>query len=392
MTPYLLEVANLLGRWLHVIVAIAWIGSSFYFVWLDNSLEAPPDEAARAAGVSGQLWSVHGGGFYHAQKYPLGPARLPAHLHWFYWESYSTFLSGFFLLGVLYYSQAATMLVDPGRISLAPGQAVGISLAVLVGGWLVYDTLCRLLLRRSVLLFGAVYFTFVLAVAWGLLQVFQGRAAFLHVGAMMAATMSANVFFWIIPGQRKVVAAIRAGEAPDPLHGLRGKQRSVHNNYLTLPVLFCMVSNHYAFTYGSPHAWGVLACMLAGAVAIRHFFNLRHKGRLAWQYPALGIALLLAAFALAAPASVQLSGRAPTLADVRPIVAQRCLPCHAAQPRLLPAPPLGVMLEGDAALRQLGPRVVQQAGHTHAMPMGNVTGITDAERQVLLQWEAGGYR
>ncbi len=389
---YLLEVLGLLGRWLHVIVAIAWIGSSFYFVWLDDSLEPVSDPEAQARGVSGTIWSVHGGGFYNAQKYPVGPPRLPEHLHWFYWESYSTILSGFFLLAVLYYAQASSLMVDPGRIALSPGASVMISMGVLAGGWVVYDGLCRLLLTRSVLLFGAIYYAFVMAVAWGLLQVFPGRAAYLHVGAMMAVTMSANVFFWIIPGQRKVVAAIRAGAAPDPLHGKRGKQRSVHNNYITLPVLFCMISNHYAFTYGSPHAWLILGMVLLGAALIRHFFNLRHKGVVAWQYPVAGGALLLGAFILAAPAPLHLSGTAPGLAEVRPIIEMRCLPCHAAHPRLIPAPPLGVVLQGDANLRALSRRIVEQAAHTRAMPMGNVTGITEDERKLLLDWEAGGYR
>ena len=389
---YLLEVVEFLGRWLHVIVAVAWIGSSFYFVWLDDSLEAPADPEVKARGISGALWSVHGGGFYHAQKYPVGPAKMPQHLHWFYWESYSTFLSGFFLLAVLYYGQASSLMVDPSRLALSASQSIGISLAVLVGGWLVYDGLCRLLMARSVLLFGAAYYLFVLAVAWGLLQVFQGRAAYLHVGAMIAATMTANVFFVIIPGQRKVVAAIRAGDAPDPIYGKRGKQRSVHNNYLTLPVLFCMVSNHYSFTYGSAHAWSVLALALLAAVLIRHFFNLRHKGVLAWQWPAAGVGLLLTAFWLAAPALAVPGATAVTLAQVQPVIEARCVPCHAAHPRLIPAPPQGIMFQGEAAIRAQGRLIVEQAGHTRAMPLGNVTGITEDERTLLLQWEAGGYR
>ncbi len=391
-TGYLLEVLGLLGRWLHVIVAIAWIGSSFYFVWLDDSLEPVTDPAAKARGVYGQIWSVHGGGFYNAQKYPLGPPELPASLHWFYWESYSTFLSGFFLLCVLYYAQAPALLADPGLWKATPAQSIALSLAVLAGGWVVYDVLCRLLRKRSQLLFGVVYLAFVLAVAWGLLQVFPGRAAYLHVGAMMAATMSANVFFWIIPGQRKVVAALRAGLPPDPVHGQRGKQRSVHNNYITLPVLFCMISNHYAFTYGSKHAWVILALILVAAVAIRHFFNLRHKGRLAWQYPGGAIALLVVAFTIARPAGLQAGSTAPTLTQVRPVLEARCVPCHAEQPRLIPAPPLGVMLDTEAHIRANATRVVQQAGYAQAMPMGNVTGITEAERQLLRDWAAGGYR
>ena len=391
-SSYLLEVLGLLGRWLHVIVAIAWIGSSFYFVWLDDSLEPVTDPEAKARGVYGALWSVHGGGFYHAQKYPVGPAQLPPHLHWFYWESYSTFLSGFFLLTILYYAQAPALLIDPSKWPVTPALSIAVSLGVLVGGWLVYDTLCRLLIERSQLLLAAIYYAFVMGVAGGLLAVFPGRAAYLHVGAMLATTMSANVFFWIIPGQRRVVAALRAGAAPNPIEGKRGKQRSVHNNYLTLPVLFCMISNHYAFTYGNAHAWAVLALSLLAAVLIRHFFNLRHKGRVAWQFPVAGVVLLLAAFWLASPATATLFGVAPTVSDVLPVIEARCVPCHAVHPRLIPAPPLGVVLQGEAAIRTNARRIVTQAAHTRAMPMGNVTQITEAERKLLLDWEAGGYR
>jgi uncharacterized membrane protein len=389
---YLLEVLGLLGRWVHVIVAIAWIGSSFYFVWLDDSLEPVTDPEAKARGVYGSLWSVHGGGFYHAQKYPLGPTRLPDTLHWFYWESYSTFLSGFFLLSVLYYAQATALLVDPAKWAVGPAASIAVSLAVLAGGWVFYDLLCRVLIERSQLLLAAIYYLFVMAVAAALLAVFPGRAAYLHVGAMIATTMSANVFFWIIPGQRKVTAALRAGDAPDPVHGKRGKQRSVHNNYLTLPVLFCMISNHYAFTYGSRWAWAILALSLLAAALIRHFFNLRHKGVVAWHFPFVGVGLLLIAFWLASPARATLSGSAPALVEVQGIIDARCVPCHAVHPRLIPAPPLGVVLEGEANIRANARRIVEQAAHTRAMPMGNVTQITDAERQRLLEWEAGGYR
>lgn len=256
---YWLEIASLLLRWLHLIVGIAWIGSSFYFVWLDNSLRPPTDPALREKGVGGELWAVHGGGFYNPQKYLVAPKQLPDELHWFKWESYSTWLSGFALISVLYYAQAGSYMIDPAKAALSPGQAVALGLATLAGGWLVYDGLCRLLMRRSILLFAALYFAFVVAVAWGLTHWLSGRAAFIHVGAMLATTMSGNVFFWIIPGQKKTVAAMRRGDAPDPIHGQRAKQRSVHNNYLTLPVLFCMISNHYALTYTHPHAWLVLA-------------------------------------------------------------------------------------------------------------------------------------
>lgn len=392
---YWLEIASLLLRWLHLIVGIAWIGSSFYFVWLDNSLRPPTDPALREKGVGGELWAVHGGGFYNPQKYLVAPKQLPDELHWFKWESYSTWLSGFALISVLYYAQADSYMIDPAKAALSPGQAVALGLATLAGGWLVYDGLCRLLMRRSILLFAALYFAFVVAVAWGLTHWLSGRAAFIHVGAMLATTMSGNVFFWIIPGQKKTVAAMRWGEAPDPIHGQRAKQRSVHNNYLTLPVLFCMISNHYALTYNHPHAWLVLALILLAGVLIRHFFNLRHHGRLAWHYPLAGVALLLGVFIWLAPKAptpaAQGSAPAPTLAEVRPVIAARCLACHASAPTLMAAAPAGLKLDSDEALYAQRQRVVDQAVRLKAMPLGNVTQMTDAERALLARWAAGGF-
>ncbi|RKT58094.1 putative membrane protein [Azonexus fungiphilus] len=395
---YLIDVGSLLLRWLHLIVGIAWIGSSFYFVWLDNSLKPPVDRELREKGVGGELWAVHGGGFYNPQKYLVAPKQLPDELHWFKWESYSTWLTGFFLLGVLYYAQAATYMVDPAKADLAPTTAVAIGLATLAGGWLVYDALCRLLMGRSLLLFAALYFIFVVAVAWALGQLLSGRAAFLHVGAMIATTMSANVFFWIIPGQKTTVAAMQRGETPDPIHGQRAKQRSVHNNYLTLPVLFCMISNHYAFTYNHPHAWLALAAIMLAAVLIRHFFNLRHKGAFAWQYPLAGGLILAAVFVWLAPAPVSRStvenGQKPALTvnDIQPVVTARCSGCHSATPTLMPAAPAGVVLDTAAQIRALGPRILTQTVQLKAMPLGNVTAMSEAERQQLAAWAAGGYR
>lgn len=390
---YLIEVSSLLLRWLHLIVGIAWIGSSFYFVWLDNSLKPPVDRELREKGVGGELWAVHGGGFYNPQKYLVAPAHLPNELHWFKWEAYSTFLTGFFLLGVLYYSQAASYMIDPAKADLSPGAAIGIGLATLVVGWLVYDVLCRVLLRRNLLVFAALYFIFVVAVAWGLTHLLSGRAAFLHIGAMIGTTMSANVFFWIIPGQKKTVAMMQRGETPDPIYGLRAKQRSVHNNYLTLPVLFCMISNHYAFTYNHPQAWLVLALILLASVLIRHFFNLRHKGIFAWQYPAAGSAILLGVFIWLAPAPLAVSaGNAPSTAEIVPLLTARCTGCHSATPTLMPAAPAGVVLDTAQQIRALGPRILAQTVQLKAMPLGNVTAMTDAERQQIAAWAGGGYR
>jgi uncharacterized membrane protein len=392
-SAYLIEVGSLLLRWLHLIVGIAWIGSSFYFVWLDNSLKPPTDPELKAKGVGGELWAVHGGGFYNPQKYLVAPKHLPEDLHWFKWESYSTWITGFFLVGILYYAQASTYMIDPAKAALTPAEAVAIGLGTLAGGWLVYDGLCRLLLKRSPLLFATIYFVFVVAVAWALTHLLSGRAAFLHVGAMIATTMSANVFFWIIPGQKLMVAAMRRGEMPDPLPGMRAKQRSVHNNYLTLPVLFCMISNHYAYTYNQPHAWLVLAAIMLAAVLIRHFFNLRHKGILDWRYPLAGGVILLLVFVLLAPAprSTGVAG-GPALAEIQPILAARCAGCHAAAPTLMPSAPAGVLLDTAAGIRANRHLILEQAVQMQAMPPGNLTGMTAAERAKLAAWAAGGYR
>lgn len=399
MEGYLLEWANLLLRWLHLIVGIAWIGSSFYFVWLDNSLRPPKDADLKARGVDGELWAVHGGGFYNPQKYLLAPKHLPDELHWFKWESYSTWLTGFLLISVLYYLQAGTYMVDKNVADLSPQQAVLIGLGTLAGGWLVYDTLCRLFFNRNQLLFGVAYYAFVVFMAWLLTHLLSGRAAFIHVGAMIATTMTANVFFWIIPGQKKVVAMLKRGEQPDPVYGKRGKQRSVHNNYLTLPVLFCMISNHYAFTYNHPQAWLVLALIFLAAVLIRHFFNLRHKGVVAWHYPLAGIAILLGVLlwlrpapAAAVPAATPVAAAGPSYAEVRQILQQRCASCHAAAPTQpgFASAPAGVKLDNDADIQRNLARIQQQAVVLKAMPLGNLTAMTDAERAVLKTWFTAG--
>jgi len=378
----------MLLRWLHLIVGIAWIGSSFYFIWLDNSLRPPEDENLKKKGVAGELWAVHGGGFYNPQKYLVAPATLPAELHWFKWEAYSTWITGFLLISTLYYFQAGTWMVDPAKAALSPAAAVALGLGTLAGGWLVYDLLCRLLIERSQLLFGIIYYVFVVLVAWGLSHVISGRAAFIHVGAMIATTMSANVFFWIIPGQKKTIAQMQRGETPDPIHGKRAKQRSLHNNYLTLPVLFCMISNHYAFTYGHPQAWAVLALILLAAVLIRHFFNLRHKGLVQWRYPLAGGAILCAVAVWLAPAAPVATAAlsAAELGRVQTVILQRCAVCHGEHPTLMPAAPAGVLLDSPERIEALKARVVIQAVQLKAMPLGNITAMTDDERQLLARW------
>lgn len=397
MDTYLLDWANLLLRWAHVITAIAWIGSSFYFVWLDNSLTPPADAALRDKGVGGELWAVHGGGFYHPTKYLGAPPALPQHLHWFYWESYSTWLTGFGLFTVLYLFQAGTFLIDKSVFDWSAGAAVAAALGFLAGFWLLYDAVCRTLGQgpggdRRV---GVVVAAIVVVAAWAACQLFAGRAAFLLVGAMLATAMSANVFFWIIPGQRKVVAALRAGQPADPVHGRRGKQRSVHNTYFTLPVLLAMLSNHYPFATQHAHNWVVLVgLMLAGAL-IRHFFVARHKTAVAgrpapWGWAAAGGAVLVALAVWMAPAPQAATSAAapaapPTFAQVQAIVEQRCTACHHAA-----LAQKGVALHTPELIRQHAAQIRQQAVVLRAMPLNNATGMTEAERRLIGAWvEAG---
>jgi uncharacterized membrane protein len=391
LLPYGLEWMNLLVRWLHVITGIAWIGASFYFVWLDNSLRPPGPELA-AKGVSGELWAVHGGGFYNPQKYMVAPERLPSALHWFKWEAYSTWLSGFALLTIVYYFNAQAMMVDRSVADLSSLGAVGVGLGSLVLAWVVYDLLCRSTLGRHDLAFGVTVFVLLTGAAWVLTHLLSGRAAYIHVGAMIGTIMVANVAMVIIPGQRKMVDTMRAGGKPDPIYGIRGKQRSVHNNYFTLPVLFIMISNHFAMTYRHPHAWAVLGMVMAAGVFIRHFFNLRHKGRIEWRYPAIGAALLLAVAVAIAPAPPVAGATAVPFAQVQDIVNRRCVSCHAAHPSQpgFASAPAGVLLDDARGIHQNAARMYQQAVQLKAMPLANLTGMTDAERAQLARWfEAG---
>jgi uncharacterized membrane protein len=399
LVPYGLEWLNLLVRWLHIITGIAWIGASFYFVWLDNTIRPPaPGSELAKRGVSGELWAVHGGGFYNPQKYLVAPAELPKELHWFKWEAYSTWLSGFALLTIVYYFNAQAMMIDRSVADLSSWQAVGIGLGSLVVGWIVYDLLCRSKLGRHDLAFGAVIFAFLVGSAWVLTHFLSGRAAYIHVGAMIGTMMVANVAMLIIPGQRKMVNAMIAGQKPDPLHGLKAKQRSVHNNYFTLPVLFIMISNHYAMTYRDEHAWAVLAAIMLAGVLIRHFFNLRHKGRVEWKYPLAGVALLAALAVALAPKAPQAAANATGVdsaarfAQVNTIIAQRCVACHSdhpTQPGFATAP-AGVMLQNPQLIEQNAARIYQQTVQLKAMPLANLTNMTDAERAQIGAWfEAG---
>ena len=401
MESYLLDWANLLLRWLHVITAIAWIGSSFYFVFLDSSLTPPVDEDLKKQGVSGELWAVHGGGFYHPVKFAVRPPQLPAHLHWFYWESYSTWLSGFALFTVSYLWNASTYLIDKSRMDWSPAAAIATALAFLVVFWILYDAICRWVGRgrHGDAWVGALVALLVCAASWLACHWFAGRAAFMLVGAMMATAMSANVFFWIIPGQRKVVAAIQAGQPVDPRHGQRGKQRSVHNTYFTLPVLFTMLSTHYSFTFSHPQNWLVLILMMLAGAAIRQFFVLRHgyklgRNRHPLAYALAGVAVILGVVLWLKPVATDLiatnvhSTRASGQNDyeaVRQVLEQRCYQCHGAQLQMK-----NVRLDSPTALRQHAQAVYQQVVLTRLMPMNNSTGISEAERLLIGEWFKAG--
>lgn len=390
--PYILDWLNLLVRWFHLAAGIAWIGASFYFVWLDNNLLPAKDPQDTADGVSGELWSVHGGGFYHNQKYPTGPKREPLteHLHWFKWEAYSTWLSGMAMLAIVYWSSASTLLIDKSVLDLTPPEAIAISIASIVLGWLVYDALCKVLERRPVALGVSVYAFLVLA-AWGLSHVFGARAAYIHIGAIIGTIMVANVAHVVIPGQRKMLAQIRRGEKPDPRPGLLGKTRSVHNTYFTLPVLFTMISNHYPITYGSAYGWEALAVLSLASILVRQFFLLTHKQRyVPWLLVGAGLLVIVVALALA-PRTTAVS-KTVTFAEVAPIFSQRCATCHAAHPTQpgYSAPPEGVLLDTPEHIRDNAARVDAQAVLTQNMPLGNLTNMTKDERTQIGAWISEG--
>lgn len=400
---YALDWLNLLLRWLHVITGIAWIGASFYFVWLDNHIRPPePGSELAQKGVAGALWAVHGGGFYHPQKYLLAPAELPKELHWFKWEAYTTWLSGCALLIVSYYWRADSMMIDPRVAALLPWQAIAIGIAAMISAWLVYDLLCRSPLAQQPLWLGLTVYVLLIASAGLLAQFLSGRAVYIHVGAMIGTIMAGNVLMVIIPGQKRMVAALMQRQRPDPAYGLRAKQRSVHNNYFTLPLLFIMISNHYAMTYQHQRHYLVLALIMAAGVCIRHFFNLRHKGEIRWSYPAAGVALLIICAAYLTPvpttpvsaaalsAGSQSNGANSRIAEpqILTILQQRCVACHAAQPRQpgFSQAPAGVLLETSAQLQQYRDKIYQQVVQTQAMPLANLTQMTAAEREQIARW------
>ncbi|MBF6630334.1 MAG: urate hydroxylase PuuD [Comamonas sp.] len=425
MESYILDWANLLLRWLHVITAIAWVGSSFYFVFLDSSLTPPVDDDLKKQGVSGELWAVHGGGFYHPVKFAGAPPKLPEHLHWFYWESYTTWLSGFALLTVSYLWNANIYLVNPANPVMSSGMAIGAALAFLVVFWLLYNGICRLFGEKEGGdgIVGALVLVLVCIASYVACQLFPGQAAFLLIGAMLATSMSANVFFWIIPGQKTVVAAIKAGEPVDPIHGKRGKQRSVHNTYFTLPVLFAMLSNHYGWLHSHEMNWLVLILMMFTGAAIRQFFVMRHGYKLGrnphpWKYAAVGVAVLIGVIAWlkpVPPAAVAVhpaviapvgqsvlqgeeaknmaemaenpsTAKAGSYENIHTVMQQHCVVCHSANT----IAQKNVKFDTAEEIKQNAQGIYQQVVMLRKMPFGNPGALSDAERASFKQWFESG--
>jgi uncharacterized membrane protein len=384
MDPYLRDVLDVLLRMLHVVAGIAWIGASFYFVRLDLALRAPKRREDAEAGVAGEFWGVHGGGLYHSQKYRLAPAEMPEPLHWFKWEAYTTWLSGFALMVVLYYFEANLRLVDPAVAALDEWEAIVLSVGGIALAWVVYDVLCRTMGQRSQAALAAVGTGLVALAAWAASELFAPRAAYLQVGVMLGTIMAANVFLVIIPAHRKLVAAMAEKREPDAAPLLEAKNRSVHNNYLTLPVLFTMLAGHFAFVFGADEAWLVFVAIAVLTALIRVFFNRWHTGRREWWIPAV---TLLAVIGLALwlepdEAETGVTGPVP-FTQVQPVIAERCATCHSGA-----SAPLGVRLETQEQIEARIDDIERQAVLTRAMPPGNATGMTDAERELLAAWIA----
>lgn len=419
MEAHLTEWLNLSIRWVHMITGIAWIGASFYFVWLENNLNRknPRD------GLSGDLWAIHGGGIYHLEKYKLAPPKMPDNLHWFKWEAYFTWMSGVALLTVVFYLNPTLYLIAPG-VDLSPAAAIGIGIGSLVAGWFIYDLLCDSPLGKQPALLGLILFVLVIGAAWGFTQVFSGRGAYIHVGALIGTIMVGNVFRIIMPAQRALVKAIEENRTPDPALPAKGLLRSRHNNYFTLPVLFIMISNHFPSTYGSQYNWLILAGIAVIAVLVRHYFNTRHESnRFAWTLPAGALGMICLAFVTspnykaATPAPVVSAPQAPASAPaqtgeqpasqapqastdasafnkVHSVIQERCTVCHSAKPTspLFTAAPAGVMFDTPQQIQALAPKIQAQAVASQIMPLGNITQMTPEERELIGSWIAQGAR
>jgi uncharacterized membrane protein len=391
MQAYVLDWLSLIVRWFHVTAGIAWIGASFFFVWLDDNLNRQVSDAEKRRGIDGELWSVHGGGFYHNEKYLTGPVGEPLSndLHWFYWEAYSTWLSGMAMLAIVYWAGASTFLIDKSVLDLTPAAAIAISIGSIVLGWFIYDALCRIFEQNDFALWTSIGI-FLLIFDWGFFHIFGARAAFIHVGAVIGTIMVWNVFFIIIPGQRKVVRQLRAGEVPDTRPGFLGKQRSVQNTYFTLPVLFIMISNHYPMSYSGPYGWLILAGLSIAGVLVRRFYVLTHFKRIVIALPVAALVLIAVIAWAGAPHTAPAAVNAPAVsyAQIAPIVAERCAVCHSVHPSQagFSAPPAGVLLDTPEHITANAALIRTEAVASHAMPLGNLTNMTDTERATLGAW------
>ncbi|OLQ73306.1 hypothetical protein BIT28_21475 [Photobacterium proteolyticum] len=403
MDPHMTEWLNLAIRWIHMIVGIAWIGASFYFVWLENNL----NRVNPKTGLTGDLWAIHGGGIYHLEKYKLAPPTMPEKLHWFKWEAYFTWISGICLLAVVYYLNAEIYLIAPGS-GLEPSTAIALGIAALAAGWFIYDFLCNSKLGQTPMLLGAVLFLGLVGAAYGLSQVFSGRGAYIHVGAIIGTIMVGNVFRVIMPAQRGLVKAVEENREPDSELPAKGLLRSRHNNYLTLPVLFIMISNHFPSTYGSEYNWLILAGLAVFSILVRHYFNTRHDGqKYAWTVPAAALGMITLAFVTSpyaakmsaapvasAPVSVEDKEVAQAQAnyirfeEVNLVIQKRCSVCHSANPThaAFKTAPAGVMLDTPEEIKVNAPRIVAQTVQTRVMPLGNLTQMTDEERALIGDW------
>lgn len=393
MLSHIFDWLNLVVRWIHVIVGVAWIGASFYFVWLENHLERNKDSLPK--GIAGDLWAIHGGGFYYLTKYKVAPEKLPETLHWFKWEAYATWITGVCLLFIVYYMNAGAYMVDAGVAAISPGMSIAIGIGSLVVGWIFYDVICRTPLLKKPALMLVLMFGFLTFSAWLLSQYLAPRAAYIHVGAMIGTMMAGNVFFVIIPGQKKLVKAAEEGREPDPWDGIYGGLRSRHNNYFTLPVLFIMISNHFPMTYGHPYGWAVLAAISAVSIAIRHHFNVRHKSNATmWVMPAGAVAIALIAWVTSpgfmdADSSAALKDHAPvSFAEAQAVVAKHCYSCHSTSPtdEIFVIAPNGVKFDTTESMVQYADSIKTRVWDVRNMPFGNKSTITEDERLLLAAW------
>lgn len=393
MDPILAEWLSLALRWVHVMTGIMWIGTSFFFIWLDSSLR---HYTAPKPGIAGESWLVHGGGFYAVEKFLVAPGTMPKELHWFKYEAYFTWFSGFLLVALIYYYGAEQNLIDPAVNGISPGQAIMVSLGLMIGGWIIYDLMCRSPIGRNTSFLAIGVFILVSLAAYIATEMFSGRAAYLHVGAFIGTIMATNVFHIIIPNQKKVVKALLAGEQPDPALGKQAKQRSLHNNYLTLPVVLMMISNHYPIMYESPYRWVFVIGAVVLSGLLRAYANAKNAGTPGDKVTyllvlALGLGLCLAAIpGLKIGAGIAVD-RKVDLVEAAAIIQQRCVICHSAVPTdsFFKAPPKGIAFDSAAAIRRYAPMIARVAVATKMMPLRNQTGMTDEERALLGAWIAG---